>query len=97
MLYMAGGGRLTRVHGPFVSDGEVEDVVRHLKAQGVPTAVYYPIPLHLQPAYDMYPRGPQGLPVTERLMTRVISLPMHADLDEATQDRIIAAVASYKG
>ncbi|KZD12935.1 cell division protein FtsK [Oceanibaculum pacificum] len=36
MLYMAGGGRLTRVHGPFVSDLEVEDVVRHLKAQGVP-------------------------------------------------------------
>ncbi|WP_339914079.1 DegT/DnrJ/EryC1/StrS aminotransferase family protein [uncultured Brevundimonas sp.] len=68
----------------------------HLKAQGVPTAVYYPIPLHLQPAYDMYPRGPQGLPVTERLKERVISLPMHADLDEATQDRIIAAVASFK-
>src|SRR5690606_31934388 len=39
MLYMAGGGRLTRVHGPFVSDGEVEDVVRHLKAQGVPDYV----------------------------------------------------------
>jgi len=74
-----------------------DGLAAHLKAQGVPTAVYYPIPLHLQPAYEMYPRGPQGLPVTERLMTRVISLPMHADLDEATQDRIIAAVASYKG
>jgi DNA segregation ATPase FtsK/SpoIIIE, S-DNA-T family len=36
MLYMAGGGRITRVHGPFVSDEEVEDVVRHLKAQGTP-------------------------------------------------------------
>jgi len=36
MLYMAGGGRITRVHGPFVSDTEVEDVVKHLKAQGVP-------------------------------------------------------------
>jgi DNA segregation ATPase FtsK/SpoIIIE, S-DNA-T family len=36
MLYMAGGGRIQRVHGPFVSDGEVEDIVRHLKAQGVP-------------------------------------------------------------
>ena len=74
-----------------------DGLAAHLKAQGVPTAVYYPIPLHLQPAYDMYPRGPQGLPVTETLMGRVISLPMHADLDEATQDRIIAAVASYKG
>ena len=74
-----------------------DGLAAHLREQGVPTAVYYPIPLHLQPAYDMYPRGPQGLPVTERLMKTVISLPMHADLDEATQDRIIAAVASFKG
>jgi S-DNA-T family DNA segregation ATPase FtsK/SpoIIIE len=36
MLYMAGGGRIQRVHGPFVSDEEVEDVVSHLKLQGVP-------------------------------------------------------------
>jgi DNA segregation ATPase FtsK/SpoIIIE, S-DNA-T family len=36
MLYMAGGGRISRVHGPFVSDDEVEKVVRHLKTQGVP-------------------------------------------------------------
>ena len=36
MLYMAGGGRISRVHGPFVSDGEVEHVVAHLKAQGAP-------------------------------------------------------------
>ncbi len=74
-----------------------DGLAAHLKAQGVPTAVYYPIPLHLQPAYEGYPRGAGGLPVTERLKDRVISLPMHADLDEATQDRIIAAVASYKG
>ncbi|WP_338577605.1 DegT/DnrJ/EryC1/StrS aminotransferase family protein [Brevundimonas olei] len=68
----------------------------HLKDQGVPTAVYYPIPLHLQPAYEHYPRGAGGLPVTERLKDVVISLPMHSDLDAATQDRIIAAVASFK-
>ena len=36
MLHMAGGGRITRVHGPFVSDEEVEDVVRHLRTQGEP-------------------------------------------------------------
>jgi S-DNA-T family DNA segregation ATPase FtsK/SpoIIIE len=39
MLYMAGGGRITRVHGPFVSDREVEHVVQHLKAQGAPAYV----------------------------------------------------------
>jgi S-DNA-T family DNA segregation ATPase FtsK/SpoIIIE len=39
MLYMAGGGKIARVHGPFVSDTEVEDVVRHLRAQGQPTYI----------------------------------------------------------
>jgi S-DNA-T family DNA segregation ATPase FtsK/SpoIIIE len=36
MLYMAGGGRISRVHGPFVADDEVEKIVRHLKTQGTP-------------------------------------------------------------
>ena len=39
MLYMAGGGKIARVHGPFASDGEVEEVVRHLRAQGVPSYI----------------------------------------------------------
>jgi DNA segregation ATPase FtsK/SpoIIIE, S-DNA-T family len=39
MLYMAGGGRISRLHGPFVSDGEVEGIVKHLKAQGSPDYV----------------------------------------------------------
>ncbi|MEI8395965.1 MAG: DNA translocase FtsK [Rhodospirillaceae bacterium] len=40
MLYMAGGGRITRVHGPFVSDGEVEDVVRFVRTQGQPSYIH---------------------------------------------------------
>jgi S-DNA-T family DNA segregation ATPase FtsK/SpoIIIE len=39
MLYMAGGGRITRVHGPFVTDNEVESIVSYLKAQGQPDYV----------------------------------------------------------
>nr|WP_314528071.1 DegT/DnrJ/EryC1/StrS aminotransferase family protein [uncultured Brevundimonas sp.] len=74
-----------------------DGLAAHLKEQGVPTAVYYPIPLHLQPAYEHYPRGAGGLPVTERLKDVVVSLPMHSDLDEATQAKVIAAVASFKG
>ena len=53
--------------------------------------------MHMQPAYQRFPQGAGGLPVTERLRNRVLSLPMHADLDEATQDKVVAAVASYKG
>jgi len=74
-----------------------DGLAAHLKAQGVPTAVYYPVPMHMQPAYGRFPQGAGGLPVTERLKDRVISLPMHPDLDEATQDRIVAAVASFGG
>jgi dTDP-4-amino-4,6-dideoxygalactose transaminase len=63
-----------------------------LKAQGIPTAIYYAKPVHLQAAYRRFPVVDGGLPVTERLAAEVISLPMHAYLDEPTQDRIITAV-----
>jgi dTDP-4-amino-4,6-dideoxygalactose transaminase len=63
-----------------------------LNAQGVPTAIYYPKSMHQQIAYRDFPVAEGGLPVSERLSADVISLPMHAYLDEATQDRVIAAV-----
>jgi dTDP-4-amino-4,6-dideoxygalactose transaminase len=63
-----------------------------LKAEGIPTAIYYPIPLHRQRAYKHYPVGDAGVAVSERLAGEVISLPMHAYLDAATQDRIIEAI-----
>jgi dTDP-4-amino-4,6-dideoxygalactose transaminase len=63
-----------------------------LKAQGVPTAVYYVKSMHQQTAYRHFPVAEGGLPVSESLSEDVISLPMHAYLDEADQERIIAAV-----
>ena len=66
-----------------------------LKDKGVPTAVYYPIPLSRQRAYAHYPSAPT--PVSEALSGHVVSLPMHPYLDEATQDRIIAAVLASAG
>jgi dTDP-4-amino-4,6-dideoxygalactose transaminase len=63
-----------------------------LEAQGIPTAIYYPRPLHWQEAYRRFPVADGGLPVAEALATEVLSLPMHAYLETAVQDRIIAAV-----
>ncbi|MBU6456172.1 MAG: DegT/DnrJ/EryC1/StrS family aminotransferase [Bradyrhizobium sp.] len=63
-----------------------------LKAQGIPTAIYYVKSMHQQTAYRDYPVADGGLPVSEKLSGDVISLPMHAYLDEPTQDRIIGAV-----
>ena len=63
-----------------------------LKAQGIPTAIYYPKSMHQQTAYRDYPVADGGLPISEQLSDDVISLPMHAYLDEPTQERIIKAV-----
>jgi dTDP-4-amino-4,6-dideoxygalactose transaminase len=63
-----------------------------LNAVGVPTAIYYVKSMHQQTAYRDYPVAEGGLPVSEKLSDDVISLPMHAYLDEATQDRVIMAV-----
>ncbi|HEY5238204.1 MAG TPA: DegT/DnrJ/EryC1/StrS aminotransferase family protein [Rhizomicrobium sp.] len=66
-----------------------------LKAKGVPTAIYYTIPLSAQKAYNHYPSAPVA--VSEALGKTVISLPMHPYLDEATQDQIIEAVLQSVG
>jgi dTDP-4-amino-4,6-dideoxygalactose transaminase len=65
-----------------------------LKAKGVPTAVYYPKSIHQQTAYRDFPVADGGLPVSEKLSSDVISLPMHAYLDAPAQERVIAAVRS---
>ena len=75
-----------------VSDNRRDALAVALKAEGIPTAIYYPIPLHRQQAYKHYLVGEGGAAVSDRLAGEVISLPMHAYLDESTQDRIIAAV-----
>ncbi len=73
-----------------------ESVQASLKAVGVPTAIYYPRPLHLQPAYRDSHDG-AALPVSEDLATRILALPIHPDLnDEAVGhicDSVLAAVA----
>jgi dTDP-4-amino-4,6-dideoxygalactose transaminase len=68
------------------------DVAARLKAQGVPTAIYYPKPLNQQTAYRHYPSAGNGLPVSDRLANEVLSLPMHPYLDAALQDRVIESV-----
>lgn len=75
-----------------ITGGRRDTVAAALKSEGIPTAIYYPIPLHRQQAYRHYPVGEGGLAVSEQLAVEVLSLPMHGYLDAATQDRIIDAV-----
>ena len=73
-----------------LAPGRRDPLAEALKKDGIPTAVYYRIPMHRQPIYAQYPSD--ACPVAEALCAEVISLPMHAYLDEATQDRIVASV-----
>ena len=72
--------------------GRRDGLAAALKAEGIPTAIYYAKPPHRHEAYKKFPLADGGLPVTEKLSHEVISLPMHAYLDEPTQDRIVDAV-----
>jgi dTDP-4-amino-4,6-dideoxygalactose transaminase len=80
-----------------VPGGRRDAFAHDLKVQGIPTAIYYPKSLHQQTAYKHFPVADRGVPVSERVSEDVISLPMHAYLDEATQDRIIKAVRGALG
>jgi dTDP-4-amino-4,6-dideoxygalactose transaminase len=72
--------------------GDRDSFAAALKAEGVPTAIYYPKSMHQQTAYRHFPVADGGLPVSETLSSDVISLPMHPYLDEATQARVVKAV-----
>ncbi|MDR1546441.1 MAG: DegT/DnrJ/EryC1/StrS family aminotransferase [Deltaproteobacteria bacterium] len=67
------------------------EIIDRLKAQGVPTMVYYPKCLHLQPAFERFGGRPGDLPASERASREVLSLPMHPWLSPDDQSRIIEA------
>jgi dTDP-4-amino-4,6-dideoxygalactose transaminase len=75
-----------------LAPGRRDALAAALKAEGIPTAIYYAKPLHRQQAYSGSPVADGGAPVSDRLAEEVISLPMHAYLEPAVQDRIVAAV-----
>ena len=101
-------GRSNRIRVPHVIDGAQstwaqyvlqvpnrDKLIADLKAKGVPTAVYYPIPLSQQKGYRHFPGAPT--PVSEKISKTVVALPMHPYLDAATQDKIVAAVLESVG
>jgi UDP-2-acetamido-2-deoxy-ribo-hexuluronate aminotransferase len=75
-----------------VDDREV--VQKKLQDVGIPTAVHYPVPLHLQPAFSSLGLGEGSFPVSEAAAKRVMSLPMHPFLDAGTQEQVVQAVAA---
>lgn len=74
-----------------------DDLVAHLQGNGIPTAVHYPIPLHLQEAFRGLGYGEGDFPESEAASREVVSLPMSAFLSEADQDEVIRQVRRFFG
>jgi dTDP-4-amino-4,6-dideoxygalactose transaminase len=103
--YAQGFTRSNRIRVPAIVEGGLSTWAQYtlvledrqkiqagLKAQGIPTVVYYPLPLHRQRAYSSYPLAPGGLPVSDSLSKSVMSLPMHPYLADGDVDRIVEAL-----
>lgn len=100
---LAGGARLARViegglstWAQYTIEHEDRDgLAAALQAQGIPSAVYYAAPTHLQPAYAQFRRAGESLRVTEAAAQRVLSLPMSAYVTEDVQERIAVTLARF--
>ena len=89
----------TSVYAQYTIQVDQRDaVITKLTAAGIPTAVHYPVPLHLQPVFANLGLGARGsFPLAERAAERVLSLPMHPFLSDAELDRIVAATVAAVG
>lgn len=78
-----------------VTDSRRDLLVDHLKEKGIPTGVYYPVPLYKQKAFSQYVSGDFELENTEQLCKEVISLPIHTEMNKEVQQYIIDSVKAF--
>ena len=74
---------------------QVDDLRARLEAEGIGTGIHYPVPCHMQAAYQAFGRGPGSLPVAERAGAEILSLPMYPELSDDEVERVIAAVRRH--
>ena len=78
-----------------VAKGKRDDLQHYLKEKGIPSMVYYPLPLHKQPAFYGWARNGSSLNVAESLVDSVLSLPIHSEMRDEELDYVIETVCSY--
>jgi dTDP-4-amino-4,6-dideoxygalactose transaminase len=78
-----------------VPDGRRDELQAFLKENGVPSMVYYPIPIHQQKAYHGSSVSHRAFPISERLSDEVLSLPMHTELDEEQLHHIVETIRKF--
>jgi dTDP-4-amino-4,6-dideoxygalactose transaminase/acetyltransferase-like isoleucine patch superfamily enzyme len=82
-------------HLYVIRTNDREGLMSHLKDAGIGSAIHYPIPLHLQKAYLSLNYSPGDFPITERIATEIISLPMFPQLTKAQQARVAEQVLAF--
>ena len=75
-----------------VSDLDRNKIISSLNQEGIPSMVYYKIPVHLQKGYEKYGYSQGDFPVSEKISNKILSLPMHPYLKKEDQDKIINAI-----
>ncbi len=96
-LRVPGGRSAWAIYAVLLRDGAARDAVQAgLRERGVPTAIYYPRPLHRQPAYAGHHDG-AALPVSDDLAGRILALPIHPDLSDADAERVCDAMEEVLG
>jgi UDP-2-acetamido-2-deoxy-ribo-hexuluronate aminotransferase len=78
-----------------IKNGKRDALKKFLEERGVPTMIYYPVPLHLQKAYKKDEFGEGSFPITEALSKEVISLPIHTEMMEEQQTYIVSCIKEF--
>lgn len=78
-----------------VASGRRDTLKKHLEENGIPSMIYYPLPLQEQEAFQFITRTAESLDNAKTLSASVLSLPMHTELDRKTQDYIISAIKNF--
>jgi dTDP-4-amino-4,6-dideoxygalactose transaminase len=81
-------------HLYVIRTADRDNLATHLKAKGVSTGLHYPLPVHLQKCYRHWGYGPGSLPVTERVASEILSLPIYPGLTAASQQRVAEGVVA---
>jgi dTDP-4-amino-4,6-dideoxygalactose transaminase len=90
------GPKFHHVYNQFtIRCSDRDDLKSFLHSSGIPTEIYYPLSLHLQPAFARLDYKPGSLPIAEKANAEVLSLPVHSELTEQQQDRIIGCINDF--
>ena len=79
----------------MIQTDQRDELMNHLKEKGIDTKIHYPIPIHQQRAFKNLYGNPFELPVTERIVKRILSLPIYPELEEEQTDYVVTSIIDF--